>query len=87
MSSADVISNYEATHYYAGVGPKGEGPVLIYRDSPDKFEEPSGPEAYTRLMRIVPVPDDHEFGQNGRWDRIRDHVRGFFFVKCINSVG
>ncbi|CDO71530.1 hypothetical protein BN946_scf184910.g30 [Trametes cinnabarina] len=72
VSSACEI--YEATRYYAGVGHKGEGPMLIYRDSPDKFEEPSGPEAYTRLMRIVPVPVDHEFGQNGKWDRIRDHV-------------
>ncbi|KAG8722836.1 hypothetical protein FRC08_007784 [Ceratobasidium sp. 394] len=74
VSTADVISTYEAANYYAGVGPKGQGPVLIYRDSSDKFEEPSGPEAYTRHMRIVPVPDDHEFGESGKWDSIRDHV-------------
>ncbi|KAI0649850.1 hypothetical protein C8Q79DRAFT_1006169 [Trametes meyenii] len=74
VSRTDVIEDDEAAHYYAGVGPRGEGPVLIYRDSPDKFIPPSGPEAYTRLMRVVPVLDNHEFGQNGKWDSIRDHV-------------
>ena len=70
------VSKLEANLYYAGVGPKGRGPKLIYRTSDDKFEEPSGPEAYTRLMRVVAVPDNHEFGQNGMWDRVRDQVCG-----------
>ncbi|KAH9003693.1 hypothetical protein EDB86DRAFT_2268493 [Lactarius hatsudake] len=25
-------------------------------------------------MRIVDVPDSHEFGQNGMWDRVRDQL-------------
>lgn len=85
-SAPDEVSRFEATHYYSGVGPKGQGPLLVYRDSPDVFEEPSGPEAYKRLMRIVPVPDDHEFGRDGQWDEIRDHVGVFSFIKCNNSV-
>ena len=70
------VPRLEAYLYYAGVGSKGRGPKLIYRTSDDKFEEPSGPEAYTRLMRVVAVPDNHEFGQNGMWDRVRDQVCG-----------
>ncbi|KAH9047443.1 hypothetical protein EDB83DRAFT_1461953 [Lactarius deliciosus] len=68
------VPRIEANLYYAGVGPKGRGPKLIYRTSDDRFEEPRGPEAYKRLMRIVGVPDSHEFGQNGMWDRVRDRV-------------
>jgi hypothetical protein len=71
------VPKMEANLYYAGVvGPKGRGgPKLIYRTSDDKFEEPDGPEAYMRLMRVIAVPDSHEFGQNGRWDTVRDKVR------------
>jgi hypothetical protein len=72
----EVVPKIEAKLYYAGVGLMGRGPKLIYRTSDDIFEEPSGPEAYKRLMRIIAVPDDHEFGQNGMWDRVRDQVRG-----------
>ncbi|KIO23305.1 hypothetical protein M407DRAFT_214897 [Tulasnella calospora MUT 4182] len=68
------VPKIEANLYYAGVGPKGRGPRLIYRTSDDKFEEPSGPEAYRRLMRVIAVPDSHEFGQNLTWDMIRDKV-------------
>ncbi|KAF8873982.1 hypothetical protein CPB84DRAFT_1798064 [Gymnopilus junonius] len=68
------VPKIEANFYYAGVGPNGRGPKLIYRTSDDIFEEPSGPEAYRRLMRLVAVPDDHEFGQDGMWDRVRDKV-------------
>jgi hypothetical protein len=73
------VPKMEANLYYAGVGPKGRGPKLIYRTSDDKFEEPDGPEAYTRLMRVIAVPDSHEFGQNGRWDTVRDKVRRWPF--------
>ena len=70
------VPKLEANLYYAGVGPKGCGPKLIYRTSEDVFEEPSGPEAYKRLMRVIAVPDTHEFGPNITWDAIRDQVRG-----------
>ena len=66
------VPKMEAGLYYAGVGPRGCGPRLVYRTSEDKFEEPCGPEAYTRLMRVVAVPDGHEFGQEGLWDAVRD---------------
>ncbi|KIO20961.1 hypothetical protein M407DRAFT_29405 [Tulasnella calospora MUT 4182] len=68
------VSKFEANLYYAGVRANGRGPKLVYRTSGDKFEEPSGPEAYKRLMRVVPVPDSFEFGQNGSWDGVRDKV-------------
>ncbi|KAI9430420.1 hypothetical protein H4582DRAFT_2121947 [Lactarius indigo] len=68
------VPEIEANLYYSGVGPKGHGPRLIYRTSDDKFEEPYGPEAYGRLMRVVAIPDSHEFGQNGVWDTVRDQV-------------
>lgn len=70
------VPKIEANLYYAGVGPKERGPRLIYRTSGDKFEEPSGHEAYKRLMRVIAVPDSHKFGQNVTWDTIRDQVRG-----------
>ena len=83
VSSATIVEpspydvpKLEANIYYAGVGPKGRGPKLIYRTSQDVFEEPSGPEAYKRLMRVIAVPDTHEFGPNITWDAIRDQVRG-----------
>ena len=75
------VPKIEANLYYAGVGPKGRGPKLIYRTSDDIFEEPSGPEAYRRLMRIVAVPDSHEFGHNGMWDAVRDQVRGLLVTQ------
>lgn len=68
-------SRIEAHLYYAGLRPKGRGPKLVYRDSSDVYEEPSGPKEYKRLMRLVAVPDDHEFGKDGLWDRVRDRVR------------
>ncbi|KAI0087748.1 hypothetical protein BDY19DRAFT_1010342 [Irpex rosettiformis] len=60
--------------YYAGVGLKGRGPKPIYKTSEDIFEAPSGPEAYKRLMRVIAVPDTHEFSPNVTWDAIRDQV-------------
>ncbi|KAI9430418.1 hypothetical protein H4582DRAFT_1860259 [Lactarius indigo] len=68
------VPKIEANLYYAGVGPEGRGPRLIYRTSGDKFEEAYGPGAYGRLMRVVAVSDSHEFGQNGVWDTVRDQV-------------
>ncbi|EAU89050.1 hypothetical protein CC1G_10019 [Coprinopsis cinerea okayama7 len=68
------VSKLEALLYYAGLGPKGHGPKLIYRTSDDVFEAPSGPEAYNRLMRIVAVPDTFEFGTDVTWDKVRDQV-------------
>ncbi len=69
-------SRIEAHLYYAGLRPKGRGPKLVYRDSSDVYEEPWGPEEYKRLMRLVTVPDGHELGKDGLWDRVRDKVRG-----------
>ncbi|GJJ08359.1 hypothetical protein Clacol_002573 [Clathrus columnatus] len=71
------VPKAEAYLYYAGVSPKGRGPKLIYRTSSDIFEEPSGPEAYRRLMKVITVPDDHEFGKDGLWNRVRDKVVKF----------
>lgn len=76
-------SRIEAYLYYAGLRPKGRGPKLVYRDSSDVYEEPSGPEEYKRLMRLVAVPDDHEFGKDGLWDRVRDKVRGFLVTQQL----
>jgi hypothetical protein len=75
------VPKIEANFYYAGVGPKERGPKLIYRTSDDKFEEPNGPEAYRRLMRVVAVPENHELGQNGTWDTVRDQVRGLLVMQ------
>jgi len=75
------VSKVEAHLYYAGVSPKGRGPKLIYRTSSDIFEEPSGPEAYRRLMKAVAVPGDHGFGKDGMWDRVRNKVRGLLVTQ------
>lgn len=84
-SSPYEVSRIEANLYYAGVGLKGRGPKLIYRTSVDKFEEPRGPEAYRRLMRVVPVPDSHKFGENGMWDTVRDQVRGLLVTQQFHD--
>lgn len=76
-------SRIEGHLYYAGLRPKGRGPKLVYRDSSDVYEEPSGPEEYKRLMRLVAVPDDHEFGKDGLWDRVRDKVRGLLVTQQL----
>ncbi|KAG8866413.1 hypothetical protein FRB97_003985, partial [Tulasnella sp. 331] len=68
------VPKLEANLYYAGVGPKGRGPKLIYRTSDDIFEPPSGPEAYKRLMRVITVPDAYKFTLGVTWDQIRDQV-------------
>jgi len=76
-----AVSRIEAHLYYAGVRAKGHGPKLIFRTSDDEFEEPSGPEVYRRLMKVVDIPADHEFGQNGLWDTVRDKVRGLLVTQ------
>ncbi|KAG8985958.1 hypothetical protein FRB94_003252 [Tulasnella sp. JGI-2019a] len=68
------VPKLEANLYYAGVGPKGRGPKLIYRTSDDIFKPPSGPEAYKRLMRVITVPDAYKFTSGVMWDQIRDQV-------------
>jgi len=86
LSSGSVlheVPKVEARLYYAGIRPKGRGPKLIYRTSSDIFEEPSGFEAYARLMKVITVPENHEFGKNGLWDRVRDKVCGFLFYAAI----
>ncbi|KAH9180786.1 hypothetical protein EDB89DRAFT_2110805 [Lactarius sanguifluus] len=72
--SPHEVPKVEANLYYAGLSPNGRGPKLIYRTSNDIFIEAEGPRAYKRLMRLCPVPEDHELGQDGRWDCIRDQV-------------
>jgi hypothetical protein len=76
--SPHEVPRAEGNIYYAGIGPNGRGPKLIYRTSDDKFVEPEWPDGYKRLMKLCPVPEDHELGQDGRWDRIRDKARGSF---------
>lgn len=73
--SPHEVSRLERHFYYAGLGPNGRGPKLIYRTSDDKFVDLKGPKADKRLMKLCPVPEDHELGHPGRWDRIRDEVR------------
>ncbi|KIJ11189.1 hypothetical protein PAXINDRAFT_177375 [Paxillus involutus ATCC 200175] len=80
--SPHEVPRVEAHRYYAGLGPNGRGPKLIYRTSDDKFVEAEGPEAYRRLMKIRAVPEDYELGQDGLWDRIRDQV-----VELLNKRG
>jgi len=70
-------SRIETHLYYAGIRENGRGPKLIYRDSSDVYVEPTGPEEYKRLMRLVAVPDDHKFGEDGLWERVRAKVRVF----------
>ncbi|KAH9079655.1 hypothetical protein EDB83DRAFT_2514163 [Lactarius deliciosus] len=72
--SPHEVPKGEANLYYAGLSPNGRGPKLIYRTSDDKLTKAEGPRAYKRLMRLCPVPEDHELGQDGRWDCIRDQV-------------
>lgn len=74
-------SNIEARDYYAGLRSNGHGPRLVYRDSSDVYEEPTGPEAYKRLMRLITVPEDHEFGKEGLWDKVRDEVGPLFAMQ------
>ena len=77
-SSPHEPSRIESHLYYHGLRENGRGPKLIFRDSSDIYEEPTGPEEYKRLMRLVTVPDDHEFGQNGLWETVRAKV----YVPC-----
>lgn len=74
-SSPHEPSKIEAHLYYAGIRENGRGPKLIYRDSSDVYVEPTGPEEYKRLMRLVAVPNDHEFGNDGLWERVWAKVR------------
>lgn len=76
-SDSHEVSKLAAYFYYAGLGPKGTWPRLIHRDSPDEFEEPTGPEAFVRIMRLVHVPHDHYFAKDKLWERVRDWVRRF----------
>ena len=73
-SDPNEVSKFAAYFYYAGLGPKGTWPRLIHRDSPDEFEEPTGPEAFIRMMRLVHVPNDHYFAKDKLWERVRDWV-------------
>ena len=77
------VPELEAETYYAGVGPYGYGPKLIYRTSDDVFKEPTGIYPRRRLMRVVPVPDSHDFGPNVTWDAIRDQVCVLLLPKCF----
>ncbi|EIW74087.1 hypothetical protein CONPUDRAFT_160466 [Coniophora puteana RWD-64-598 SS2] len=76
----------EAHLYYAGLRENGRGPKLIYRDSSDVYEEPTGPEEYKRLMRLVAVPDEYEFSQDVSWERIRDKVVELLDDKRIKTT-
>jgi hypothetical protein len=48
---------------------------------PTFFEAPTGPDTYVRRMRLVHVPEDHEFGQNGLWEKVRDWVCDFLITQ------
>jgi hypothetical protein len=74
MPSPYDVPKLEAVFYYAGLGPNGKGPKLVYRTSSDEFAAPDGPESYKRLMKLVFVDEDHELGKGGLWDTVRDQV-------------
>ena len=65
-----VISEAEATFYYAGIS--RSPPKLVYRTSRDPFVMPKGPEAYRRLKYLYPVYD-HRL--ENRWEHVRPKVR------------
>lgn len=68
--SPRVISQFEATLYYAGIS--RSPPKLVYRTSKDAFTMPKGPEAYRRLKRLCPVYD-HKLGD--KWEDVRPKIR------------
>lgn len=84
MSSPHELSEYEANFYYAGISPGGGGPKLVYRTSTDVFQEPEGPKAYKRLMRLCCVDDDHALGKDRLWDRVAGQVSNYFNLAPIN---
>ncbi|KAH6906928.1 hypothetical protein BKA70DRAFT_382017 [Coprinopsis sp. MPI-PUGE-AT-0042] len=65
-------SEYEAVNFFSGISSRSHGPRLVYRSSEDEFEEPSGPEAYKRKIRAIPVEDDHEIYKD--WEPIVDET-------------
>lgn len=85
-SSPYEVPRLEAHLYYAGVSPKERGPKLVYRTSSDVCEEPSDLEAYRRLIRVIAVPDDHEFGKDDKWDTVCDKVRVPSRYTAISSL-
>ncbi|KAH7882679.1 hypothetical protein F5I97DRAFT_1816563 [Phlebopus sp. FC_14] len=74
MPSIHDIPKYETNNYYAGLSPNDKGPKLVLRTSTDVFEEPKGPEAYKRIMRLCHVDEDHELAKDGLWNRLRNEV-------------
>ncbi|TFY57033.1 hypothetical protein EVG20_g8701 [Dentipellis fragilis] len=62
--------------------PLWKGPKLVYRTSSDEFVELHGPEAYTRLMKLICIDEDHELGKDGLWDIVRDQT-----VELLKSKG
>ena len=71
-----TLSTYEANRYYAGLSGACFGPKLVYRTTREKESVlPTGPEAYTRNMRLCTVPEDHKLNEDHLWDRIRAEVR------------
>ncbi len=69
--------------YYSGISPRSHCPRLVYRDSDDVFEEPGGPDNRVREMKLVHVPETHEFAHNGLWEKVRDWVR---FLVVITEI-
>ena len=85
---ADVESPHEpckleAHFYYSGISIRSHCPRLVYRDSDDVFEEPVGPDNRVREMKLVHVPETHEFAHNGLWEKVRDWVR---FLVVITEI-
>ena len=82
-ASPHDVPPLEANFYYASLSPSHDGrglnnrgPRLIYRTSKDKFVPPTGPEAYRGLMKLCPVPEVHQLGNDCLWGRILNEVRG-----------
>jgi hypothetical protein len=47
-----AVPDEEARDFYAGLP---SNPRLIYRSEKEKWSPPTGPEAYRRVMHLVPV--------------------------------
>lgn len=78
-SSNHDVPEYDAYWYYAGLSTSS--PKLVYRTSTDEFIRPTGRGVLSsRLMKLRHVPDNHQLGENGLWDRIRSEVRGVLQV-------
>ncbi|KAI0706809.1 hypothetical protein C8T65DRAFT_740514 [Cerioporus squamosus] len=74
-SSVHDIPEFEKQCYYFDIRGEGcLGPKLIYRTSKDIFTPPTGPENYTRPIRLLQVDDHAQLDKDDLWSTVRDKV-------------